>query len=565
MSGTSMATPLAAGIVALVKAQYPSLEGRQLIELVKSTSDNVDHLNSGYEGMLGGRINAYNAVSKNIVSVHTDGFTIEDADGDGILRRDETFALVVNIKNFLSPVNSVDISISSDNPSALLQSSASFGPMETGEVTEARFEARVAGNAERNSKQRYLIDITSDDYSGTDTLDVLVLPNFVNIEANDILTTATNLGRIGKADFLAEDGNGWQFLETGDILFECAVLAGISADRISSASRSDADEETMHYDSDFVGIDIAVHSPGKYTDHETETVFFDRNADQPLNIGVQQHTYASSGESLRSFVIFDYLIYNYGSETLDPFYFGLLMDWDIDGYGESTIAENVAGCDEESKMCFVADMQNNPELHGGAVMLSDNGFNCRSINNSDEGDPYWGIWDGFSEEERWSALSSQTKVPDAGPGDVSQVVSGGPYTLDAGDSVSFTIAIISGESRDELESAAQSASSQWVSILEKKVEEKNKIEAGNNIAAAEKSFVKILPGPNGISIKGFLQNPQPAGLRIFNAQGRMVFESPRNGQAKSRFGFEWRAPSGGAWIYKLEAGEMSKTGKVIIH
>ncbi|MCX7599742.1 MAG: S8 family serine peptidase, partial [Armatimonadetes bacterium] len=58
MSGTSMACPIVAGLCALLRAQYPSYPPLAIINQIRSTADNIDSVNPGYEGMLGaGRIN----------------------------------------------------------------------------------------------------------------------------------------------------------------------------------------------------------------------------------------------------------------------------------------------------------------------------------------------------------------------------------------------------------------------------------------------------------------------------------------------------------------------------
>ncbi|GGK58138.1 S8 family serine peptidase [Rufibacter glacialis] len=62
-TGTSMSGPMVAGMVGYIKAQNPSLTPAQIKQILVSTSDNVDVLNAGYEGLLGaGRINAYQAI-----------------------------------------------------------------------------------------------------------------------------------------------------------------------------------------------------------------------------------------------------------------------------------------------------------------------------------------------------------------------------------------------------------------------------------------------------------------------------------------------------------------------
>lgn len=61
--GTSMACPHAAGLAALIRAQYTDLAPDKVIELIRTTADNIDSLNPLYAGKLGtGRINAMQAV-----------------------------------------------------------------------------------------------------------------------------------------------------------------------------------------------------------------------------------------------------------------------------------------------------------------------------------------------------------------------------------------------------------------------------------------------------------------------------------------------------------------------
>ena len=64
LSGTSMASPLVAGLAGLVIDKFPNYTPLQIIEQIRVNADNIDGLNSGKEKMLGsGRINAYNALN----------------------------------------------------------------------------------------------------------------------------------------------------------------------------------------------------------------------------------------------------------------------------------------------------------------------------------------------------------------------------------------------------------------------------------------------------------------------------------------------------------------------
>ena len=62
-SGTSMASPVAAGVAALIKSQDIRMSVDELIFYLKAGADPIDHINPNHAGRMGvGRINAYNSV-----------------------------------------------------------------------------------------------------------------------------------------------------------------------------------------------------------------------------------------------------------------------------------------------------------------------------------------------------------------------------------------------------------------------------------------------------------------------------------------------------------------------
>lgn len=66
LSGTSLAVPIVAGIVALVKSAYPDLSSDEVVRKVLASADDIyaGGRNSGLEGLLGsGRVNAYKALT----------------------------------------------------------------------------------------------------------------------------------------------------------------------------------------------------------------------------------------------------------------------------------------------------------------------------------------------------------------------------------------------------------------------------------------------------------------------------------------------------------------------
>jgi subtilisin family serine protease len=65
MDGTSMAAPMVAGVIALIRSNDPTLPPYKVANLMYTTADNIDSLNPGKEGLIGrGKVNAWKALAK---------------------------------------------------------------------------------------------------------------------------------------------------------------------------------------------------------------------------------------------------------------------------------------------------------------------------------------------------------------------------------------------------------------------------------------------------------------------------------------------------------------------
>lgn len=129
--GTSMASPHVLGLAGLIWSAEPSLTRSEVTSRIYDTADDIDHLNPGYEGLLGsGRINAYAALgSTNYPNIRAieQAITIIDDDGDGILNPGESFELVVTLENIWADATNVIGTLHSNDVFSVSDSVASFG------------------------------------------------------------------------------------------------------------------------------------------------------------------------------------------------------------------------------------------------------------------------------------------------------------------------------------------------------------------------------------------------------------------------------------------------------
>ncbi|MFQ6676189.1 MAG: S8 family peptidase, partial [Fidelibacterota bacterium] len=128
ISGTSMAAPVTAGLLGLVKSFYPDLTAKELALRVAGTTDNIDGTNPSYAGLLGsGRINAFNALDfseDDFVSIPpkielwnaaaTDSVA---GDGNGFFDRGETVHISTVYRNFsLGEAAEYTVNLGVDDP-----------------------------------------------------------------------------------------------------------------------------------------------------------------------------------------------------------------------------------------------------------------------------------------------------------------------------------------------------------------------------------------------------------------------------------------------------------------
>lgn len=143
--GTSMASPVAAGVVALVKSLHPNMTPAQLMARIMATADNIDAQNPDYVGKLGaGRINSYAATMYDKIPFMTiDDIMLQEisGDGDGVANPGELVQLKISLSNFLDPMSglawmmadNVVVTMRCNYPGlTVIDSVATFGTMYAG-------------------------------------------------------------------------------------------------------------------------------------------------------------------------------------------------------------------------------------------------------------------------------------------------------------------------------------------------------------------------------------------------------------------------------------------------
>ena len=115
-NGTSFATPLTAGVAALVKTAFPQFTPQQVREQVRLTADNIDADNIGLEGRLGrGFVNAERAVTESpSPGVRLVEFKYENQDGNQDIKTGDVVEIEAMFTNYHGDASNLTIGFASE-------------------------------------------------------------------------------------------------------------------------------------------------------------------------------------------------------------------------------------------------------------------------------------------------------------------------------------------------------------------------------------------------------------------------------------------------------------------
>ncbi|MDQ7039425.1 MAG: S8 family serine peptidase [Rhodothermus sp.] len=458
-TGTSFASPLTAGIAALVRTRFPEYTPDQVREQIRLTADPIDALNPGFAGRLGrGRINAFRAVTETgFPAIRLVDLDVSDSDTDGYLESGETVQLTARFTNHLASATNVQLQLRVEVPYlTILQGTAQISRLDPGDTVAVTFAFEIAANAPQNRSVVFLTDVQADaGYIDRDLFRLIINPEqTVTLATGRLQTSITTTGNLGWTGFAgASSGVGFT-LDGRNLLFEGGLLAGISPQFVSDAIRGE-DGITQHRDfQPAEGSSLELIAPGRFTAQQGTIELTDRAAPFPLHINVLQETYADTIPDRQLFVIVHYTLENLRTTPLSPLYAGIFLDWDL-----NPNAHDFARYDSARRMGIVQNKSMDPDTLAAIRLLTPALFSYRAIDNPTE------LYDGFTQSEKWSFLSGGLQQLQLDNTDVSQLMAAGPFRLDPGCRIPVAFAILAADDATTLAQAADEAQQLWDNVI----------------------------------------------------------------------------------------------------
>ncbi len=456
--GTSMASPVAAGVAAMVRMRFPSFTPAQTHAAMKVGCDNIDSLNAVFVGQFGvGRVNARRSLAQSNPRWATvTAWDVVDRDGNGFLQPRDECLVSITISNQLASLQNCAVKVvpaPSTFAPILVVDSVFVGEVQSGEtrtLTNA-FTSIIPDDATYDGELRLLALIyDGDTIVSRQLITTTVNPTYRTIRANNIATTINSIGNIGFNDYPSNmQGVGLTYKGSENILFEGALMIGTQPRDLPNVARGAAtDTKDMLF-----GIrSVAEHRNAFIAPGERVVTSFSDSIDPfPVGVDVSKQVYAFTADSLRDAILVALDVRNRMDTALNDIYVSYFFDFDIGPMG----ANNGCAYDTRSGIGLFQNTKDATLPSIGVAMISPLPTNFYAVDN--EGGPGTpSIYDNFLRAEKWLMMSGGIRRANSRITDVSGVIGGGPFRLEPGQTQQVCFVLSGGSTYEDIESSIRS-------------------------------------------------------------------------------------------------------------
>lgn len=576
-SGTSMASPMVAGLAALVRAQHPSWSPQQIMAQIRSSARDIYASNNArYINRLGGgMIDAQKALGTALPGVRIHAFSFENTDGSKLSLAKEG-RLFIKIVNDGALTNNLSISIDQpsnywDLSSVQPQSGLSLATRDTLSLT---FSITLKDNFEFQTVIPQLIVSIEDESVQYDDTYVLEYNNLLYDihQENDVVLSYGANGTIGFLEpFTGTGGRGFiprlevgqDYEEFENQLFEGGMMITSGNTVISSVRGSTQPLRRDFFPLDLIQFNRSTTSSGN-TLTEGRAKFKVKDAlNFPLEVDLR--TLSSTDDALAKAVFFEYTLTNTSDSIHKDIRLGLFKDWDLPEYSDNSIEWSA----EDSLQIVQTLGENKPFI---TVAHLGNIASAFAINNDYQGtldSLRFSIYDGYTDQEKIWSLSSGTLNPeiDIAKSDISVVSASGPWTLYPGQSIKTAFVLAWGRTKEELRQTVASSRTAGLVSVDIPGTYTNLREAATEELPTALTLNAAYPNPfNPTTTLSFTLNKASSNvmLEIYDIQGKRMSTLVNGRLAAGNYQYTLNATNwpSGVYLVRLQANGQSLLQKI---
>ncbi len=454
-SGTSMAAPFIAGLVALLRQYNPDATVAQIKQAIIGSATDLGQ--AGNDNAYGhGLPNAMRALAlMPTTQMPQIAFLDAQPDGDGIAAPNETTNLTLTLQapigayqtlsGVLRSVDESRVSIISD--SAVIVFSAATG---SGALLSP-FVIHIADSLSHGATQTLVLDYSNAfGGSGSVTFDLVIgvppIGAMFTHTTSELQLTVSDFGQfgLGAGSSYQVGGAGLRFRGGENLLYESGLIVGRNSLQLASSVR---DSNSVSFFSDFAPTQALSVSLGLEGASTSESEYTDRFGLIPVPLMVKQKTETFNSTADAGYALIVFTLKNPTLEPLTELRFGFFNDFDL---GFDPTSDNL-GYDPTLKMLY--QYQNGVAV--GVVALSGSAGVMSGRNSGGK--------IGFNTNDIFGFLMTDSFALDnSGADDYFGQVNFGPFNIAPLDSVDVAVAIVVGADLNELADNALQARNRFL-------------------------------------------------------------------------------------------------------
>ena len=453
--GTSMASPVAAGVAALIKVMHPEYSPFELKQHLKATSDYIDgKFPVAVRGKMGaGRVNAFRALSESTpISLGIQDLVSSDDDGDNVFAPNDEITLEFQIENYLGDVKGLNIRANNIGSADIDLSGIDLdlGDFTKNEKKPAKISFTLPADTQLDEEIAIQFIFSDEgDFSAGEIITLIANQSYRDIESDELKVTFNSRGNIGFNDFGENvQGVGFIYQNSKNLLYEGALMITANDGNLSNVARNEGSAQDKDFETSKL---ITVSEDDKKT--ITNTTYADQSNFNQVGCSVKQTTTHPKESGYRNIAYVSYKVKNNRAYTLEDLYLGIYFDWDIGNAG----ANNLSWYDNQNEYgkTMKNDEQNLPWV--GVCGIDATGFEVFSLDNSGESTSNPGVYDGFTPKEKIDILTGAVKREKSSVVDISMIPKAGPYTIEPGEEQEITFAMFAANGEAALDATKNAA------------------------------------------------------------------------------------------------------------
>jgi subtilisin family serine protease len=559
MSGTSMAAPYIAGLVALCRQYNPDATVSQIKQAFVQAAEDLGE--AGEDNTYGyGLINASRVIDflpKPVVPEFT--VTNSTVSDDGVASPGETFELQLTLTNHAGNVEEVVgrlEAIDTQQASVVREEAVFFfGPGGTVAAGDVPYQIVFDSGLSHGRTAAFILHLQRSNGSDLDSVDFVLPVGFsppgamANHSGYDFELTVSDFGQygLGPQSIYYAGGDGFAFAGSGNLLYEAGIVIGRNSLQVSNSIR---DSAGRFRPSDFKPVQsLELGWRDEDGGYHLAAELMDNNTLDPVPVKILQESidYGTVGDN--GAVVMRYFLVNISTQALDSLHFGLMVDFDLGGGGEAI------GFDESLNLVY-QEGDSGPVV--GLLLLD----KLTSVKVASNGAGKLG----FTDAEKFGMISTgAVETSGAESGDMLFAVGTPALFLEPGDTAVVSFAFVAGEDPGRLADYAAQA----------KVRHGNLASEYRPGGPVPNDFVLQQNYPNPFNphttISFSLPSADNVVLDVFNSVGRRVRRLYSGFLPAGNHEIEWdgtNATGGrvasGVYFYRLSASDYSEARKMVL-